>query len=238
MSQRLRSNLIFGFMLVAVFLSTQASAITYTLSPVTYTSKVGSYSSTTGVTGSFTTTNPLPANLTDARIATGTGGLGYVTSWSFNDGVFVYTEANSGPLSGNGGYFRVSTDGSGTIVAFVIDLVSPPTYSMPGQTFHRLDMDSLPGNNSLIAGLYTCSGANPIGSPCGTFYSYTGSGEGHALSTATSQFTASAAPPPPTQAAVSAPAVSRWSLLALAAVLAVTALIGRGRRQRERSQTD
>ncbi len=232
-----RSNLTFGCMLVANRLSTQASATTYTLSPVAYTTGTGSYSSATGATGWFTTTNPLPPNLTDARIANGSGGLGYVSSWSFNDGVFTYTDANSGPLSGNGGFFRVSTDGSGAIVALGIDLVSPPIYSTPGQTFYRLDMFAMPGNPNhyVDAGLFTCSGASPIGQPCGTFFA---SGNNHALSSATPQFVAGAAPPP-VQVAVSAPALSRWSLFALAGMLAAMALIGRGAwQQRMRARVD
>ena len=74
--------------LLALILTPHAWATTYTLSGATYSSVTSLYAGATGVTGSFTTASPLPPNLANAPIAGGTGGLGLVTSWSFNDGVF------------------------------------------------------------------------------------------------------------------------------------------------------
>jgi len=220
MPNLLRNSLIFSFVLVAAFCSAQASAATtYTLTPVTYTSTHGNYSSATGMTGSFTTANPLPPNLTNARIANGTGGLGYVTSWSFNDGVFVYTNANSGPLGNNGYYFNVSTDASGAIVGSIIYLVSPPLFTTPSDPIYRLGLTALPGNNSVDAGIFTCP-SGTAGNPCPTYYA--DAANSFALSTATPQFLSSAAPPP-AQPTIAAPALSRWSLLALATTLAALA---------------
>jgi hypothetical protein len=200
--------------------SKQACAATYTLAPVAYTAKNGVYVAATNVTGSFTTAAPLPANLTDVRIANGTGGLGYVTSWSFNDGVFVYTDANSGPLSGSGGNFRVTTDGTGAIVGLSINLVSPLLFSTPGQTMYRLDMFSAAGNpsTSVIAGIYVCP-SGTVGVPCGTFFA--DPGNDHGLAATAPVFTLSGAPPAPAPALVSAPSLSRWALFALVAALAI-----------------
>jgi hypothetical protein len=98
-------------------------------------SRTGAYANAnaTGITGSFTTTSRLPPNLSNAPIAGTPGGLGLVKAWSFNDGVFTYTKANSAIYQDKGIYFQVSTDAAGAITNFRIVLTMPATGAAIGQ---------------------------------------------------------------------------------------------------------
>ncbi|PWT87387.1 MAG: hypothetical protein C5B56_10570 [Proteobacteria bacterium] len=175
---------------LALILAHQAGATTYTLSNATYTKVSGVYSGATGVTGSFTTAVPLPAGLTLASIASGAGGLGYVTSWSFSDGVNTYTDLNSGPLSNNGAFFSVSTDGAGAITDMRISLVSPLFVTASKQA-NRIDLDFIAATKvaALVAGIYTCPGG-VVGGLCGTFFLTSSFADG-----TTGVFTAGGLPP-------------------------------------------
>ena len=95
--------------------------------------RTGVYASATGITGSFTTTSRLPPNLTNAPIAGMPGGLGLVKAWSFNDGVFTYTKANSAIYQDKGIYFQVSTDAAGAVTNFRIVLTIPAVGAAVGQ---------------------------------------------------------------------------------------------------------
>lgn len=98
-------------------------------------SKTGVYAAAnaTGITGSFTTTSRLPPNLTNAPIAGTPGGLALVKAWSFHDGAFIYTKANSAIYQNKGIYFQVSTDAAGDITNFRIVLTIPATGAAVGQ---------------------------------------------------------------------------------------------------------
>ncbi|PWT87386.1 MAG: hypothetical protein C5B56_10565 [Proteobacteria bacterium] len=168
---------------VSLTLATHAVATTYTLSGSAYDQATlfGTYIGTTGVTGSFTTAAPLPPNLNGAAIA-GSGGLGLVTSWSFNDGVFTYTDANS-DLWQDGkaaaGSFSVSTDSTGNITSFFIVLTIPRTGAVVGQPTEFLFLGfSGPGTSGAVAAS-TCIVLAPDGSCQG----YNGATAGAANST-------------------------------------------------------
>jgi hypothetical protein len=184
-----RLSALFAAALALILAAAQAWATTYTLSNATYTSRFGVYSATTGATGSFTTAAPLPAGLNLAPIASGTGGLGYVTSWSFSDGLHTFTEANSGPLSNEGLFFSVSTDGVGAITEIHIYLTSP-LFLTASKLVNRFDLTALPGNGSTLVGIYSCPGGT-VGGLCGTYY---GTAD-HAQSATAPVLTASGSPP-------------------------------------------
>jgi hypothetical protein len=121
------------------------AAITYTFPEVTYSYRSGIYINATGVTGSFTTASPLPpflgaASNGPAPIAGGTDGPGYVTSWSFSDGVFTYTNLNSALLQNAGSSFAVTTDGSGNVLSYQIALTIPSSGATIGQPAEMLNI--------------------------------------------------------------------------------------------------
>jgi len=159
---------IFFAALSAFVLAPYASATTYTLTGATYdpASRFGLYASATGITGSFTTASPLPANLVDAPIASGTGGLGFVTGWSFNDGVFTYTNANSdlwqdGVAAAHS--FSVSTNSAGSITSFFIVLTIPGSGAVLGQPTEFLFLGfEGPGTSGVVRS--TCIVLAPDGS--------------------------------------------------------------------------
>jgi hypothetical protein len=162
---------IFLVPLVALMLAPHAWATTYTLSGATYDPAhgYGLYVNATGVTGSFTTASPLPPNLANAPIAGGTGGLGFVTSWSFYDGVFTYTEANSAlwtDVDDNADSFAVSTDSGGNITDFFIVLTMPSSGAVIGQPteFLFLGFDG-PGTSGADKSI--CSALAPDGACSG-----------------------------------------------------------------------
>jgi hypothetical protein len=157
---------IFLAALLALVLAPRAWATTYTLSGATYNpaSLFGLYASATGITGSFTTASPLPPNLTNAPIAG--GGLGLVTGWSFDDGVFTYTDANS-DLWQNGkaaaASFSASTDSVGNITNFFIVLTMPGSGAVLGQPTEFLFLGfSGPGTSGAVRS--TCTVLAPDGS--------------------------------------------------------------------------
>ena len=167
---------IFLAALLPLMLVTPARAVTtYTLEGADYdlANRTGVYASATGATGSFTTAAPLPPNLTNAAIA-GTGGLGLVKSWSFNDGVFTYTNANSVPYQDKGIYFKVSTDAAGAITNFVIVLTIPSTGAAIGQPaeFLWLGFSGLGTVNVVRAncGAVTPEGGGPAPGWCEAYF--------------------------------------------------------------------
>ena len=105
------------------------------------------YTTNMSITGSFTTSSQLPANLALTNI--GPAGTNVVTAWSFNDGVNTFTKANSTPFS-NGASFRVQTNLVGNINAFSITLMSPlPPHSV-GQSIRFMSL--LVGNSQQSQG--------------------------------------------------------------------------------------
>ena len=226
---------IFLAALLALILAPQAWATTYTLLGATYVPafSTGAYTSATGITGSFTTASPLPANLVNAKIAGGTGGLGLVTSWSFNDGVFTYTDASSAIYLLDGSNFVVSTDAGGTITNFFIILTLPKTGAVVGQSteFLFLGFDG-PGTVSALRSLCLA-----LVTPGGSCEGYNGAPTDQASSGdgATATFTSSGSPPPPPPGpAASIPTLSQYGYLFLALLLAAAAFHALGRKTPQR----
>jgi len=150
--------------LLSLTLVTTARAMTtYTLAGGDYdpASRTGIYASATGITGSFTTKSPLPANLSNAPIANTPGGLGLVKNWSFNDGVFTYTKANSAIYQGKGIYFQVSTDAGGAVTSFRIVLEMPFPGAAVGQAAEFLYLGFTPGVVQVVRG--NCDSVTPEG---------------------------------------------------------------------------
>jgi hypothetical protein len=154
--------------LACTLVTTARGMTTYTVSGSTYSTVTSLYANATGITGSFTTSSPLPPNLNNAPIAGGTGGLGFVQSWSFNDGVFSYTNANSVPWTdagNNAGSFAVSTDSAGNITGFFIVLTRPSSGAVIGQLTEWLFLGfSGPGTSTALTGI--CVHLLAPGGPC------------------------------------------------------------------------
>jgi len=165
---RWRLSPIFSATLLALALVSYARATTYALSGATYdpASLFGVYTNATGISGSFTTAVPLPRNLVNAPIAGGAGGLRYVKSWSFDDGVFTYTKANSALWNGANdpaSSFVVSTDSAGNITDFFIVLTMPSTGAAVGQPTEFLFL-GFDGPGSFGADRSICTVVAPDGS--------------------------------------------------------------------------
>jgi hypothetical protein len=114
--------------LLAMLASSAALSATYVYAGPPYTTVYGIYTTSMRITGSFTTANPLPPNLSNVEI--GPSGLNLVVGWHFDNGVTTFTTDNSVlcsvPCIGVNGAFVVSTDGVGNITAFLISLQNPP----------------------------------------------------------------------------------------------------------------
>ena len=136
--RRLLSALI--FLCFAVVANSADAATTYVYTGSNYAGTMGSYSTSMKTTGSFTTASPLAANLTFAPI--GPGGLNLVTQWSFNDGINTLTNLNSEPLGGWLSSFSVSTDASGHITEFQIEIMNPPSPNTVGQVMNSISVYS------------------------------------------------------------------------------------------------
>jgi len=146
-------KLIAALLIAGAAVTAGAQTTVYTVAGATYTTTAGGYASASGITGKFTTAAPLAANLTNAAVASGTGGSNAVTSFSFNDGVYTYTQANSSVSGGDGSYFSVSTDGTGAITSFNIQLTQP----VPGVVSSQANFMSLTPT-TVVAGYGTCNG--------------------------------------------------------------------------------
>ena len=105
----------------------------YTYTSPNYTSASGDFTTAMHLSGSFTSATALPANLNNAPVGPGTS---YPITWSFNDGVRTFTEANSARVFGALSDVYVSTDAAGTLTSAQFYLMSPgPTHTV-GQTVH------------------------------------------------------------------------------------------------------
>lgn len=186
--------LMFGVLAMA---SAGAQTTAYTVTGATYAAAAGAYASLSGVTGKFYTASPLAANLTNAAIASGTGGSNAVTSYSFSDGVFTYTQANASVSGGDGSYFSVSTDGAGAITNFQIKLTQP----VPGVVSSQANFVSLTPS-VVAAGYGSCSVV--VNSSCTNWTSYAA----NSASNGTATVTFSMASVPSTPAAPAAVATS------------------------------
>ncbi len=155
--------------LVATLLALPALAATYNFTSPTYASAyignpgpTGAYNNTMQVTGSITTSAPLPANMPLTPIGP-SASPSLVTSWTFSDGVRTYTPANSALLYGLPAQFAVATDASGQIIDHRIDLVQPaPPHSL-NQILTTLSLNS---TFTLVVGNARCQsvavGSSPL----------------------------------------------------------------------------
>ena len=138
---------------LGVFLSAAACATTYTYTGLPYNSATAPYTTAMSITGNFTTASPLPASMPVTDI--GPNGSNLVTSWSFNDGINTYTQANSVVLP-QFGTFRIGTDATGSITSFYIQMEQPLPPHVVGQLLNVLDVVNIGFNQS----------QGVIGAPC------------------------------------------------------------------------
>jgi hypothetical protein len=190
------SAIFLAALLPLMLMSHAGAATTYTLSGSAYNQATlfGTYIGTTGITGSFTTASPLPPSLNGAAIA-GSGGLGLVTGWSFNDGLFTYTDVNSALWQDGknaAGSFSVSTDSAGNITSFFIVLTIPRTGAVLGQPTEFMFLGfSGPGTSGAVAAA-DCVALAADGSCAG--YSGATDGAANSLVPGTATFSSSAPP--------------------------------------------
>lgn len=133
----------------------------YTYTSPNYTSASGDFTTAMHLSGSFTSATALPANLNNAPVGPGTA---YPVTWSFNDGVRTFTEANSARVFGQTSDIYVSTDAAGTLTSAQFYLMSPgPTHSV-WQTIHLM----LAGSATTFAHDYLSCSAVAAGQCIGT----------------------------------------------------------------------
>ena len=103
-----------------------ATVYTYTGSDFTsfFPTAQGVFTSSDSITGSVTVATPLADNLSFSEVS--------FTSYSFSDGVDTLTNLNSAPMSDAPApfAFAVSTDASGNIIAWSIDIQGTPGTSV------------------------------------------------------------------------------------------------------------
>ena len=102
-------RILIGFVVLASLITSYAYAEVYTYTGNNFTSVFGPYTTAMRVTGTITTSVPIPPNSVTFDPS------GILTSWSFNDGVNTINNVNGvfHPLSAP----RVDTDASGNITA-------------------------------------------------------------------------------------------------------------------------
>jgi hypothetical protein len=167
------------------------------------------YSTSMSATGSFTTAAALPPNLSAVEITP------LVTSYSFSDGLNTYTSSDP---NGRVVEFRVSTDGSGAIVATgtTITLHTWTTGSSPhaiGDRFNELGLRSIgdvASNNLTCAGVGTASSSGVPDSCLGI---------GGLITDSSNAFNFVAGAWVASVAAIEVPTVSIWALTALGSII-------------------
>jgi len=121
-----------GFVVLALFVSSYASATVYNYTGANFTATAGSYTTAMRITGTIATNSPIPPNSVDFDIS------GILTSWSFSDGVQTISDV-TGVLHPHPTLVPAfDTDGLGNITGAVfLTLASKPL----GTTL--LDTDSI-----------------------------------------------------------------------------------------------
>jgi hypothetical protein len=161
-----------ALVLFALGLPCAASAATYVYTGPNYQFVQAPYTAAMSMSGSFTTTSPLPASMSPTDI--GPNGTNLVTGWSFNDGVNTFTQANSVPLP-QFGTFRIGTDASGNINAFYIQLESPLPPHAVNQAMNSITIANL-GLSQGQGVITTCAALQ--GNVCATLNQATSYGSG------------------------------------------------------------
>jgi hypothetical protein len=202
-------RILIGIALLACLTSSYAHAVTYTYTGQNYTTANGMYMPAMRVTGTFTTSTPVPPNSTDYDIS------GILTSWSFNDGVQTIDNMN--------GVFHpnplfpplVTTDASGNITSTSL-------------FFHRVPIATVLGVEDDFIWIGSFRATATIDAPCVVVTDGYCDGWGipadWAQSSVTGVWVTSDLPSKPI------PTMSQWSLMLLALLLGMVG-ITRIRRQ-------
>jgi hypothetical protein len=105
----------------------------YTYTGTDFTTAQAPFTSSDSITGSFTVTTPLADSLSLAAVS--------FTSYSFFDGVDTLTNLNSFPMSNSNSPlgFAVSTNASGNIIAWYIDIQGNPGTSVANDNISTYD---------------------------------------------------------------------------------------------------
>ncbi len=112
-------RVLFGIIVFFTFVNT-AQAVTYFYSGEEFVQVFGDYDTTMSVTGSITTSSPIPPNSVDFDIST------IATQWSFSDGVQTIDNLNG--VFHNAPDFapKVQTDAAGNITSALITVAIAP----------------------------------------------------------------------------------------------------------------
>jgi hypothetical protein len=129
---RLRSLILSAALLALPFPLMADTIYTYTGDPFTGFSSPSPYTTSDFVSGSFTLSTPLAANLSDYTITP--------TSFDFSDGVNTATPADTWALG-----FTVSTDANGNITQWAIGF-GLGTSLVPAGQFQTADLGSIVGD--------------------------------------------------------------------------------------------
>lgn len=105
-------------------LAALAQTTRYTFESGPYTAARAPYTTDMGITGSITTTSPIPPNASGLQIGPRSAEP-LVSAYTFFDGLATYTESNSVEFGPNPALFRVWTDGNGDIINWYIFLYTP-----------------------------------------------------------------------------------------------------------------
>lgn len=148
---------------VALFaFSAAANAVTYKWQSQNYSNADAPYTTSMRVEASITLAVPLASNLSASDITAD------IQSWTFSDGVNVFTESNSSFSTYSSVLpFKVTTDNGGSILSASFALASPDP-DQPNQTGNRFKIIYTSGSNPLlnVSNDAVCTDNNSLGG-CG-----------------------------------------------------------------------
>lgn len=154
-------------------ISGHANAEVYSYTGSLFSSASGAYRNTMRITGSITTSVPIPLSSIDFNIAT------IATSWSFSDGVQTITSADGVIDAQPSIPVKFDTDGAGNITAALIWFYDDPITTVIGGTNKLIALfDNAP--TSFAATAATCVSLNA--GVCENYSGGTESGGVNALS--------------------------------------------------------
>ena len=151
-------NLIWSLIALASMIGSHASAETYHYTGNNFTIAIGQYTTQMQVTGSITTSVPIPPNSIDFDIRT------IMTSWTFSDGLQTITNEN-------GVYHpsfstKFSTDGTGNIFRGDVWVGDDPLGTVIGDK-NNIIQTSFTGG--IDAGMIQAACTEPVTNPCMTY---------------------------------------------------------------------
>ncbi len=199
-----------------------ASLANYTNCTTVPASLCANYLTTHNITGTFTTTGPLPASANSLEIGS------TVTSYSFTSGLdtVASTDANARLNT-----LRISTDASGNITAVnLMQAVLWLTGAAPHTTANRFSAVVIGGSNGTATHNSGCQNTG-TGSSGVTDTCLTSTGVDTSRSTANNAPVSVAMAAAPVTTAAPIPTVSEWGLILMASLLGMFG-IARLRRQR------